>query len=401
MNREQDAARGTSRMAVILGLAAITLIPVAAHSQQRSRRDVVKSAMPGSVFIMAADFIDGKLTPIASGSGTILTPDGSILTNHHVINNKQESRLFHAFLIGRFRKADQDPELVCAGTPTSGKLKPNLDLALIKCSVDLEGNPFRANDWPTIPVGDSHELIPGEEIIVIGYPGVGGSTIHVTSGKVSGWRGERGGAGRAYIKTDAHISHGNSGGTAINADGLLVGVPTAFFATTTKLNNETVTAGKVGLIRPVEHAMDLVRIARAGFAPQDGNNSVVDPGGSTPTQPRDPPPQTGGNGVSVASRVLDAGNGDGIRGATVAVFKAGFRKGNIDFDRVEEQVLTFGQTNSRGEFVLNDKVPRGGSYTVAVVADGYNPLIEDDVLVVDDTTPSQYDPWGEIMLERR
>ena len=36
---------------------------------------------------------------------------------------------------------------------------------------------MRFSDWPTIPVGDSRALVPGEEITVIGYPGVGGSTI--------------------------------------------------------------------------------------------------------------------------------------------------------------------------------------------------------------------------------
>lgn len=426
-----NGAAGLRRAALALGALAAVMVPMSSLAQ-RSRGEVVRGTMPAVVMVLSADIVNGKVQPVSSGSGTILTPDGSVLTNYHVINNEKQSRLHDLFVIGRFRSADKEPEFVCAGYPNAGKMKPQLDLALVKCQVDMNGRPYNASNWPTIPVGRSEDLVPGEEIIVIGYPDVGGSTIHVTTGKISGWSGERGGAGRAWIKTEADITHGNSGGTAVNEIGEFIGVPSAFRVTTE--GDTQTTVGQVGLVRPVEHARDLIAIAAGGWTPREGDNAVTgggtggggsiggsvggSPVGSTPAPPPgggggatddyrklkggDPGKAPSGSGtVTVSSKVVDAHNGAAIRGAFVVVLKAGIKARDLDADRLDEQALTFGQTNNYGQFTLNHPVPRGASYTVAVVADGYQPLIEDDVLVVDGSTPSSFDPWGSIRLDRK
>ena len=390
---------GTVGLAVLLALTALVLIPLSSHAQ-RTRKQILSEAMPSSVFVLSADFINGTVVPVSSGSGTIISRDGSVITNHHVLNDKEKARLHDIFIIGRFRTADKDPELVCAGTPISGKLEPDLDLALIKCTVDLEGKSIKPSGWPAITVGKSDDLIPGEKITIIGYPGIGGSTIHVTSGELSGWSGEAGGAGRAFIKTDAQIAHGNSGGTAINELGEYIGVPTAFRVHTEEIGGSVATSGNVGLIRPIEHAQDLIKIANDGWTPKEGENTAEAAVATADTKP-DPVAPAKGDGVTVHSRVVDAGNGSGVRGAFVVLFKPGINKSNIDIDHIEEQALSYGQTNQRGEFELVSTVPRGATYTVAVVADGYNPLIENDVLVIDQNTSSRYDPWEEIVIERQ
>jgi S1-C subfamily serine protease len=362
------------------------------------RREIVKATMPAVVMVLAADIVDGRLQPVSSGSGTILSADGSVLTNYHVINNAEQARLHDLFVLGRFRRADEEPEFVCAGHPNAAKMKPNLDLALIKCSLDLNGRTYVPSGWPTIPVGRSEDLIPGEEVLVIGYPDVGGSTIHVTSGKISGWSGETGGAGRAFIKTDAAITHGNSGGTAVSEIGELIGVPTAFRVTTEETGGSVATVGKVGLIRPIEHARDLVAVARKGWTPVEGDNAVAiaDAASSQKLQPAAP-----AAGVWVYSRVVDAANGSPVRGAFVVVFKEHIDKDNLDLDALDEQALTYGQSNARGEVELMAPVPRGAAYMVAVVADGYHPMVEESVLVVTINTPERFDPWGEITLDRQ
>src|SRR5262249_59810411 len=122
--------------------------------------------------------------------------------------------------------------------------------------------PFRAHGWPTIPVGSSKDLVPGvTEIFVIGYPGVGGPTINVTRGTVSGFLGREGGAGRDGIKTDAAIAQGNSGGTAIDEEGNLVGTPTGVARGQADLGE------RVGLLRPVELARGLIERAAGGWDP--------------------------------------------------------------------------------------------------------------------------------------
>jgi len=81
--------------------------------------------------------------------------DGSILTNYHVIHNK-DGRLHDVFVIGRSASPIHAPQLWCAGRPSRGKLQRELDLALIKCDLDLDGrtwNPTSGTLWATLPEG--------------------------------------------------------------------------------------------------------------------------------------------------------------------------------------------------------------------------------------------------------
>ena len=80
---------------------------------------------------------------------------------------------------------------------------------------------------PTVPLGDSDAMQLGDRLAIFGYPGIGGETVTFTSGNVSGFTGDKNvRSHRAWIKTDATIAGGNSGGTAVNQAGQLVGVPT-------------------------------------------------------------------------------------------------------------------------------------------------------------------------------
>jgi serine protease Do len=101
----------------------------------------------------------------------------------------------------------------------------SLDLAVIRIVTDLDGNPVTP-DLPFISLGDSDSLGIGADLRILGYPGIGGDTITFTNGSVSGFTQERGIDGRAWIKTDATIAGGNSGGMAANELGELIGVPT-------------------------------------------------------------------------------------------------------------------------------------------------------------------------------
>jgi len=87
--------------------------------------------------------------------------------------------------------------------------------------------------FTAMPVGDSNLLLPGDPLFVVGYPGIAGSTITFTSGIMSGWLGEDLEAGgKQWIKTDAKIARGNSGGAAFDENGYLIGVPTALLQST-------------------------------------------------------------------------------------------------------------------------------------------------------------------------
>src|SRR6266568_9077628 len=117
----------------------LLLVLIPAIARANLPREIGQKTMPAVAFVLAADFKSGKLVPIASGSGTILTPDGAVLTNYHVVADKK--RLRDVVAIGLLKAYDQAPEITCIALPKHGLLDPDLDLAVVKCEVDLQGKP--------------------------------------------------------------------------------------------------------------------------------------------------------------------------------------------------------------------------------------------------------------------
>lgn len=148
----------------------------------------------------------GKREAQAGGSGVIISTDGYIVTNNHVINNATnlsvklyDGRTFEAKVIGS---------------------DPATDVALIK--IEAEG-------LPTLPFGSSDELRLGEWVLAIGYPMDLQSTI--TAGIVSAKARHLGAIDNksgieSFIQTDAAVNPGNSGGALVNTRGELVGINT-------------------------------------------------------------------------------------------------------------------------------------------------------------------------------
>jgi len=160
--------------------------------------------------------LDQYLNPhaLASGSGVILSDDGYIVTNYHVIeeansievvlNNNQR---FFAKVVG------QDP---------------STDLALLK---------IKAKNLPFVTYGDSDLIIPGEWVLAIGNPFELNSTV--TAGIVSAKARNIGILGdknnlqvESFIQTDAAVNPGNSGGALVNLRGELIGINSAIATST-------------------------------------------------------------------------------------------------------------------------------------------------------------------------
>jgi len=142
----------------------------------------------------------------AVGSGFILSADGYIVTNNHVVEDATgiqvklaDGRELAAKVVGR---------------------DPKTDLALLK---------VEATGLPVVPVGDSNALQVGEPVMAIGNPF--GLEQTVTTGIVSA-TGRVIGSGPYdnFIQTDASINPGNSGGPLINARGEVIGINTAIFS---------------------------------------------------------------------------------------------------------------------------------------------------------------------------
>ncbi len=143
------------------------------------------------------------------GSGVIVTKDGYILTNNHVVDGAnevkvtlQDGREFTAKVVGR---------------------DPKSDIAVVKID---------AHNLPVVPMADSEKVQVGDVVLAIGNPFGVGQTV--TEGIVSATG--RGGMGiedyENFIQTDAAINPGNSGGALVDIDGRLIGVNTAILSRT-------------------------------------------------------------------------------------------------------------------------------------------------------------------------
>lgn len=182
-----------------------------------------ESVATATVQIIQLDSSTGSLEfGCFTGSGSLISPDGLILTNAHVVEVDQVCP-YDTIGVAVLGRSDEPPELLYIADLLA--IDPALDLAVVKIAADLDGAAVQV-DLPYLALGDSQDVGLGDQLRVLGYPGIGGDTITLTSGTVSGFTEERDVDGRAWIKTDAAISGGNSGGSAVDADGNLVGVPT-------------------------------------------------------------------------------------------------------------------------------------------------------------------------------
>jgi S1-C subfamily serine protease len=389
LQKIEDVIVPTLRVPTRSGL---PLVPQTRSLGQRTYPDNVSRAFDSTVMVVVADLVDGRLKARGGGSGVIVGADGSILTNYHVIHDK-DGRLHDVFVIGRFSTLDRAPQLQCAGRPSRSKLQRDLDLALIKCDLDLDGRtwqPAAAQIWPTLPEAKTAEIKMGQRVWVLGYPDAGGGGLTLSEGSVEGWTGQDGTQGRDFIKTDASITHGNSGGPVVDDGGKLLGIATAA-RTKVTASGSVVEVSQVGLVRPLPTASDLLAIAATGWTPREGYNDIeIQP--SAVEAPSE--------GVRIGTKVLDAANEAPIRDALVLVLRPNVKASSIDVNRLDDQTLAWGRSNTQGDVQLKQPVPPG-TYTVMVIARGYEPLIGEGALKLTDQTPPAYDPWGQIKLLQR
>ena len=156
---------------------------------------------------------DGEFLPNGGGSGVVISADGLIMTNHHVIDNSTQVRV--VFEDGRMYES----EIIGSDRLT--------DIGLLKIS---------ASNLIPISIGNSEALKVGDLAVAIGHPLTLGAAPTVTTGVVSALERRLDVGGEAMnsgvtlfglIQTDAPITRGSSGGALINNNGELIGITTA------------------------------------------------------------------------------------------------------------------------------------------------------------------------------
>lgn len=513
--------KNTARKLVLAVLLVTLLAGSVGPTATALTRDQRRAIMRGSVLILPLTVEDGEIVDIPwSGSGTIIDASGLILTNYHVVEETGEWDILGVLVT---TQSDQRPEPAYLAEIVARA--PDLDLAVLQIVADNNGravDPRRLN-LSVVPIGDADDLELGDELSIFGYPGIGQGTITLTEGKVSGFLEEEGVSyQRAWIKTDAAISGGNSGGTAVDADGYLVGIPTLasdvdvrYIADTNgdgviDENDAAVpTGGFINRLRPINLAYPLINRAKQGTvdpapsqpgrrepkgsprelpptpAPRERSSTAAafgplvfasevseygdpydpgdrfDPGilnlhafceyegmedGTPWTQSwelddmlvfegtylwdlgdegtmwlslnnggdpmpegaytlslsigdrtvqsgtavvgrersgLDQQPRQSSAGVSVMGLLLDADNADPIADGFVILLQPGVTVRQFARQQLEEQVAAIGLSDRYGFFVTEPPLPRGYTYGVVIVADGYEPLAEDDALPIE------------------
>ncbi len=149
---------------------------------------------------------EGRQVPRGVGSGFIISADGYVLTNHHVVDGAEQ------ILVTLTDKREHKARLIGSDKRT--------DVALVK----IEGEGF-----PTIAIGDPKKLRVGEWVLAIGSPF--GLENTVTAGIVSA-KGRDTGDYLPFIQTDVAVNPGNSGGPLINMSGEVVGINSQIYSRT-------------------------------------------------------------------------------------------------------------------------------------------------------------------------
>jgi len=198
--------------------AAEKAMPAVVHIKASESKDLAAKRFgnqrrsPFDLFFGNGDSFGGSMPQRAgTGSGVIISPDGYILTNNHVIDHADQfeitlfdDRTFTAALIGK---------------------DPRTDLAVIKIDTD---------DLPYLTLGNSDDVRVGDWVLAVGNPFDLTSTV--TAGIVSAKGREKiirqRDAIEDFIQTDAVVNPGNSGGALVNTAGELIGVNTAIATAT-------------------------------------------------------------------------------------------------------------------------------------------------------------------------
>lgn len=187
---------------------------------------------------------DGRIM----GSGSIVRSDGVILTNFHVVGDPESGRLYAAGgVVVALIEGDPSQPPQARYLAQVEEFDVELDLAVLRIVGDSRGRALRGDlSFDAMELGDSDSVRIGDALTVLGFPGIGGGTITLTRGTVSGFLPD-------WFKTDTEVNHGNSGGAALDQAGRLIGVPSAG-----NTSDEGELPGKIGLIRPINLARPLL-----------------------------------------------------------------------------------------------------------------------------------------------
>ena len=182
-----------------------------------STTEIVQQVSPAVVSVYVMEHVGGTTSPLFTGSGFIVSSEGYVVTNEHVVTEVSEGADYDIIVVVPGYDIPIDATLVGTDVQT--------DIAVLK--LDEQGEEF-----PYVTLGDSDMLQVGELVVAIGNP-LGRLQGTVTVGVVSALDRQINNNGYTLdlLQTDASINSGNSGGPLINSFGEVIGVTNAKIST--------------------------------------------------------------------------------------------------------------------------------------------------------------------------
>lgn len=363
------------KLATATILTVVAMCEIGASSPQ-ARRDAELSAETRALVSQATSSIGLILVRNSTdasgqaarprGSAVVVRRDGIVATNCHVITNDRTSKLYDEIIFSLSR--DDAISSLTRYRLTPLLINREYDLALLRVESDMAGNPIKSSFvFPAIEIADSRRLKLLDDLFIIGFPQKGGSTVTVNRGVVEG----RDILGN-WIKTDARVIHGNSGGAAVNTEGKLIGIPTKVVADDQPVDkdgdgfpDDYRRYGAVGFLRPANLVGEmLTQLNRKGSERQMTASA---------------PTVIEASKLITVRGVVKADDGRPIAGVLVGLLAIG------EPSITESTLLTWGSSNGEGEFVLNKPVP-AGRYTLRAKALAKQPYME-DIEIAPGTSP--------------
>jgi len=235
------------------------------------------------------DYMNGRGEPramLGTGSGVIISPDGYIVTNNHVIANASE------LTVTLNNNKTYEAELI--GTD------PKTDIALLRI-MDSE------KDFPFVTFADSNNVKIGEWVLAVGNPFNLTSTVTagIVSAKARDLAGDR--DTQSFIQTDAAVNRGNSGGALVNTKGELVGINTAISSETGSYVGYSFAVPSNNALKVIQDIMEFGNVQRGILGISALNNAAA---------------QASGIDITEGVYVADVEKGSGAE-------KGGIRSGDI------------------------------------------------------------------------
>ena len=206
-------------------IALSTILLVGAFSTHAQSELDVERIQRATVFLMQATRTGGNLIIHCAGSGTVVSRDGLILTNAHIVEQGQNCP-GDTVIVAMSVRLTQPP--VPTYIADVVQADSGLDLALLRIARQLDGRSVSPESiaLPFVELGDSASVSLDDTIAIFGYGGLSEDPVQIERGTITGFAAEPSGGDKSWIRTGADITGTMSGGGAYNQLGFLIGIPT-------------------------------------------------------------------------------------------------------------------------------------------------------------------------------